>query len=61
MKPKQDVLATARVSNSGYFSPKVIISFQLLIYQILFLNLKICFQIASALLLLSINYNFVRT
>ena len=61
MTIKQGFLATAVVFSSVCFSPGVNISLQHLIYQVILLNLKNCFHIASALFLLSINYNFIRT
>ena len=48
------------VFNSVYFSLKVNISFQLSIYQVMFLNLK-SFFFASEHFSFSINYNFVCT
>ena len=45
MEPKQSFLTTAVVFNGVYFSPRVNTSFQLSIYQVIFLNLKNLFSL----------------
>ena len=60
-KNSQNWKENTRVFNTVYFSPRVNISFQLSVYQVIFFNLKNLFSHCFDTFSLSVNYNFVRT